>query len=194
MRKSEIKRKTKETDITIKLKIEGTGKSTIDSPIGFFKHMLETFAKHSGFDIVARIKGDIEVDQHHIIEDTGICLGLALNKALGDKKSMNRVGFFIHPMDEALAMASLDISGRTFLKFSGNFKKQRVGDLQTDSIEDFFAGFTNGCPCTLHIKLFSGRSDHHKIEAIFKAFARALSQACLINKKIKDIPSTKGVL
>ncbi|MEO0094359.1 MAG: imidazoleglycerol-phosphate dehydratase HisB [candidate division WOR-3 bacterium] len=194
MRKSIVERKTKETDIVIKLKIEGIGKSTIESPIGFLNHMLETLAKHSRFDIVARIKGDIEVDQHHIFEDVGLCLGLALNKAIGDKKGMNRAGFFIHPMDEALAMVAIDISGRTFLKFSGNFKNQKVGDLQTDSIEDFFAGFTNGCPCSLHIKLISGRSDHHKIEAIFKAFARALNQACLIDKKVKDVPSTKGVL
>ncbi len=194
MRKSEIKRKTKETDVMIKFKLEGRGKSDIECPICFLKHMLETLARHGGFDIVARIRGDIEVDQHHTVEDVGLCLGQVLDKALGDKKGINRAGFFIQPMDEALAMATIDISGRPFLKFSGNFKNQRVGDLQTDSIEDFFVGFTNGLSCTLHIKLISGRSDHHKIEAIFKAFARALSQACSINKKIKDIPSTKGVL
>lgn len=194
MRKSKIERKTKETDIMIKFKIEGTGKSDIESPLGFFNHMLETLARHSRFDIVARIKGDIEVDQHHIVEDTGFCLGLALNKALGEKRGINRSGCFIHPMDEALAIVAIDISGRTFFKFSGRFNNEKVGDLQTDTIEDFFAGFTNGCPCSLHIKLIAGRSDHHKIEAIFKAFGRTLNQACAIDKKIKDIPSTKGVL
>jgi imidazoleglycerol-phosphate dehydratase len=194
MRKSAIRRKTKETDILLKLKIEGSGRYDISSPIGFFNHMLETLARHSSFDIVAKIKGDIEVDQHHIVEDTGLCLGLALNKALGEKKGINRAGFFIHPMDETLAMVAIDISGRSFLKYSGSFKNQKVGDFFIDTIEDFFVGFTNGCPCTLHIKLISGRSDHHKVEAIFKAFARALSQACVIDKRIKDVISTKGLL
>jgi imidazoleglycerol-phosphate dehydratase len=195
MRSAEIKRKTNETDIKIKLKIDGRGKGDIKSPIGFFNHMLETLTRHSRFDIVARINGDIEVDQHHLVEDTGLCLGRALNKALGEKKGINRAGFFIHPMDEALAMVAIDISGRTFLKFSGNFRGDKIGELKTDVIQDFFAGFANGCQCTLHIQLMCGRSDHHKLEAIFKAFARALNQACGINnKKIKDIPSTKGVL
>lgn len=194
MRSFEIRRKTKETDIKIKLKIDGRGNSDIESPIGFFNHMLETLAKHSRFDIVAKINGDIEVDQHHLVEDTGLCLGLALNKALGEKKGINRAGFFIHPMDEALAMVAIDISGRTFLKFSGNFRRDKIGELKTDVIQDFFNGFANGCQCTVHIQLLCGRSDHHKVEAIFKAFAKALNQACGTNKKIKEIPSTKGVL
>ncbi|MGB9720560.1 MAG: imidazoleglycerol-phosphate dehydratase HisB [bacterium] len=194
MRSSEIRRKTKETDIKIRLKIDGSGKSDIKSPLGFFNHILETLTRHSRFDIVARINGDIEVDQHHLVEDTGFCLGLVLNKALGEKKGINRAGFFIHPMDEALAMVAIDISGRPFLKFSGNFRSDKIGELKTDVIQDFFVGFANGCQCTMHIQLLCGRSDHHKLEVIFKAFARALNQACGINKKIKDIPSTKGVL
>jgi len=192
MRKGEIERKTKETDIHIRLKIEGKGESDIESPIGFLNHMLETLSRHSGFDINAKIKGDIEVDQHHLVEDTGLCLGLALNKALGEKKGINRAGFFIHPMDEALAMVAIDISGRTFLKFSGSFRSDKIGELKTDVIQDFFAGFANGCQCTLHIQLICGRSDHHKLEAIFKAFAHALKQACTINKDY--VPSTKGVI
>lgn len=194
MRSAEIKRKTKETDIVIKLKIDGRGKSDIESPLGFLNHLLETLSRHSGFDIFAKIKGDVNVDQHHTIEDTGFCLGVAINRALGDKDGINRAGFFIYPMDEALALVSLDISGRNYLKFSANFRSRKIGDFQVDTIEDFFAGFTNGCPCSLHIKLLSGRSEHHKVEVIFKAFARALKDACQIDKRLKGIPSTKGVL
>ncbi len=194
MRKFRIERKTKETEILIKLNVDGTGDYKINSPIGFFNHMLETLSRHGGFNLEARIKGDIKVDQHHIVEDTGYCLGLAFNKALGDKKGINRAGFFIQPMDEALAMVAIDISNRPFLKFYGSFKGEKIGELKTDVLQDFFAGFVNGCLCTLHIQLLSGRSDHHKVEAIFKAFARALKQASAIDKKIKRIPSTKGVL
>ncbi|MEO0205981.1 MAG: imidazoleglycerol-phosphate dehydratase HisB [candidate division WOR-3 bacterium] len=194
MRKSEIVRKTKETEIELKLTIEGTGVCKIDLSVGFLNHMLETLTKHSGFNLRGMIKGDIVVDQHHTVEDTGYCLGAVLHKALGDKEGINRAGFFIHPMDEALAMVAIDISGRPLLRFSGNFRTEKIGDLRTDVIQDFFAGFVNGCQCTLHIKLISGRSDHHKVEAVFKAFARALREACMISKRIRDIPSTKGVI
>jgi len=194
MRKTEIRRKTTETDILIKLELDGAGKVKISSPIGFFNHMLETFARHGRFNLEAKIRGDIEVDQHHMIEDTGYCLGMAFNKALGNKKGINRAGFFIHPMDEALAVAVIDISGRPFLKFSGKFKYEKAGDFKTELVQDFFSGFVNGCQCTIHIKLITGRSDHHKIEAVFKAFARAMDQACQVDKKIKKIPSTKGVI
>ncbi len=194
MRKSEIVRKTKETEIKLKLKIDGAGVCKTKSPIGFLNHMLETLCRHSGFNLHAVLKGDTLVDQHHIVEDTGLCLGLVLNQALGDKKGINRAGFFVYPMDEALAMVAIDISGRPLLKFSGNFRTEKIGELRTNVIEDFFAGFANGCQCTLHIKLISGRSDHHKIEAIFKAFARSLKEACTITKRVMNIPSTKGVL
>ncbi|MCX7994276.1 MAG: imidazoleglycerol-phosphate dehydratase HisB [candidate division WOR-3 bacterium] len=193
MRRATIRRKTKESDIMLELKIEGKGNCDVSAPMGFLIHMLETLCRHSGFDISAKIKGDLHVDQHHIVEDTGLCLGLALSKALGDKKGIRRAGFFIYPMDEALALVAIDLSGRSFLKFSGNFKGKKLGDFEVDTIEDFFAGFVNGCPCALHIKLLSGRSDHHKIEAVFKAFARALNEACQ-KGKIDVIPSTKGIL
>ncbi len=194
MRRAEINRKTKETDISITLNIDGNGNTEIVSPIGFFTHMLETFAKHGRFNLAAKIKGDIDVDQHHLLEDTGYCLGMAFNKALGNKKNIERAGFFIQPMDEALVMVAIDISGRPLLNFSGKFKGNKVGDLNLDVVYDFFAGFVNGCLCTIHIKVFAGRSDHHKTEAMFKAFARAMNQVCRIDKKIKGIPSTKGVI
>lgn len=194
MRKTEISRKTKETDICITLNIDGSGNAKIVSPIGFFNHMLETFAKYGRFNLAAKIKGDIDVDQHHLIEDTGYCLGTAFNKALGDKKNIERAGFFIQPMDEALAMVAIDISGRPLLNFSGKFKGNKVGELNLDVVYDFFAGFVNGCLCTIHAKVFAGRSDHHKAEAVFKAFARAMNQACRVDKKIKGILSTKGVI
>lgn len=194
MRKTEVSRKTKETDICITLNIDGSGNAKIVSPIGFFTHMLETFVKHGRFNLAAKIKGDIDVDQHHLLEDTGYCLGMAFNKALGNKKNIERAGFFIHPMDEALVMVAIDISGRSLLNFSGKFKGNKIGDLNLDVVYDFFSGFVNGCLCTIHIKVFAGRSDHHKAEAVFKAFARAMNQACRIDKKIKGIPSTKGVI
>lgn len=194
MRKTQIRRTTKETDIYVKLNLDGSGKTNITSPIGFFNHMLETFARHSRCDIVAKIKGDVEVDQHHLVEDTGYCLGMAFNKVLNDKKNIERTGFFICPMDEALAMVVLDISGRPLLSFSGRFKNNKVGDFHTDVVYDFFAGFVNGCLCTIHIKIIAGRSDHHKIEALFKAFARTINQACRVDKKIKGVLSTKGVI
>jgi|UniRef100_A0A7V3RGX0 imidazoleglycerol-phosphate dehydratase len=193
MREGEVERKTKETDIRIKLRIEGNGESHIKSPIGFLNHMLETLTRHSGFDIDAEINGDIHVDQHHIVEDTGYCLGTALNQALREKRGINRAGCFIYPMDEALAMVAIDISGRPLLKFSGRFKSEKIGDFKTELVQDFFAGFTNGCLCTIHIRLLSGKSDHHKLEAIFKAFAHALKQACMIGNR-DYVPSTKGVI
>ncbi|MEO0165512.1 MAG: imidazoleglycerol-phosphate dehydratase HisB [candidate division WOR-3 bacterium] len=193
MRKSQIKRKTRETQIVLKLTIEGKGRYDITSPIGFLTHMLETISQHSGFDIIAQINGNSHVDQHHIVEDTGLCLGLALSEALGNKKGIRRAGFFIHPMDEALALVALDLSGRSFLRFAANFRNKKLGDFEVDTTEDFFAGFVTGCPCSLHIELLSGRSDHHKIEAIFKAFARALKGACT-KGNIRAVPSTKGIL
>ena len=195
MRKSEVERKTKETEIKISLDIDGTGKSEIKTEIGFFKHMLETFSKHSLIDLNIDIVGDLHVDEHHTIEDTGITLGLALKKALGEKRGIRRSGYCIYPMDETLATTAIDLSGRPYLKFIAEFENQKLGDFPTDLTEDFFAGLTNALEANIHIKIEYGRSDHHKIEAIFKSFAKAMRSACDINERIKDeIPSTKGVL
>ena len=195
MRKSEVERKTKETEIKISLDIDGTGKSEIKTEIGFFKHMLETFSKHSLIDLNIDIVGDLHVDEHHTIEDTGITLGLALKKALGEKRGIRRSGYCIYPMDETLATTAIDLSGRPYLIFIAEFENQKLGDFPTDLTEDFFAGLTNALEANIHIKIEYGRSDHHKIEAIFKSFAKAMRSACDINERIKDeIPSTKGVL
>src|SRR4030042_2158880 len=194
MRTASIKRKTKETDIRISCNLDGGGKSRIKSPIGFFDHMLDSFCRHGLFDINAQIKGDTHVDQHHLIEDTGIVLGQVFARALGKRAGINRAGFFIFPMDEALATVALDISGRPYLKFNCNVKSRRVGDLEAALLEDFFAGMVNSLGMSLHINV-SGRSDHHKIEAIFKALGKAVKQACEIDKRLKGkILSAKGVL
>ena len=195
MRTGHVKRATGETQISIELNIDGTGQSEINSEIGFFNHMLETFAQHGLFDIKADIRGDLGVDQHHTIEDCGLVLGSAFKEALGDKRGIKRAGFFIYPMDEELAMTALDLSGRPYLKFEATFHDNKVGELHIDLLEDFFQAFASSLLATLHIKLFYGRSDHHSIEAIFKSFARAMKAACEIETRIKnDVPSTKGVL
>ncbi|MFH0888979.1 MAG: imidazoleglycerol-phosphate dehydratase HisB [Planctomycetota bacterium] len=195
MRITTIARKSKETQIKIKLNIDGSGKSRIVSKIGFLNHLLETLAKHGLFNIEADIKGDIHVDQHHIVEDTGIALGAAFKKALGDKKGIKRAGFFIYPMDESLVMTAVDISGRPYLKMDADFKSKKVGEFSTDSLEDFFQGFVASLAATLHIRVYYGRSDHHKIEAVFKAFAKSLKEACAEDKRLGNkIPSTKGIL
>jgi len=195
MRTANISRKTKETEIKVALNIDGKGKYEIKTPIGFFTHMLEAFAKHGLFDINLDVKGDMEVDQHHTIEDTGIVLGQAFSKALGDKKGINRAGYFIFPMDEALAIAALDISGRPYLKFDAKFKRRFCGDFDTDLLEDFFYGFSVGLQANAAVKIAYGRSDHHKIEALFKAFAKAMKTACSKDKRaLKEMPSTKGLI
>ena len=195
MRKAIIKRKTKETDIEIGLNIDGKGKYEIKTPIGFFTHMLNAFAKHGLFDVNLNVKGDLEVDQHHTIEDTGIVLGQAFKEALGDKKGINRAGYFIFPMDEALAVAALDISGRPYLKFDAKFRRRFCGELDTDLLEDFFYGFSVGLGANLALQVQYGRSDHHKIEALFKAFAKAMKTACSKDKRaLKELPSTKGLI
>ncbi len=193
MRSAQIDRKTKETQIRIKLDLDGTGNGKIISDIGFLNHMLETFAKHGLFDVTAEIKGDLKVDQHHTVEDTGIALGQAFKSALGDKKGIKRAGFFVYPMDESLAMAAVDLSGRPHLRMEAKFKNRKVGDFNVDVLEDFFQGFVSALGANLHIRVYHGRSDHHKIEAIFKAFGKALKEACEIEKRA-GIPSTKGVL
>ena len=182
MRIAKISRKTKETEIKVMLNIDGKGKYQIKTPIGFFTHMLESFAKHGLFDIQLNVKGDLQVDQHHTVEDTGIVLGQAFSKALGDRKGINRAGYFIFPMDEALAIVAVDISGRPYLKFEGKLQRRFCGDLDTDLLEDFFYGFSVGLQANIALQIKYGRSDHHKIEALFKAFAKALKMACSKDK------------
>ena len=195
MRKAKIERKTKETEITLDLKIEGSGKYDIKNPIGFLTHVIENFAKHGLFDLKMKAKGDLEVDQHHLIEDCGIVLGQAFKKALGDKKGINRAGYFVYPMDEALAVVAIDISGRPYLQFDAKFKRRFCGDLDTDLLEDFFQAFATGLAANIVVRMPFGRNDHHKIEAIFKAFGKAMKMACSKDKKAKkNIPSTKGII
>jgi imidazoleglycerol-phosphate dehydratase len=195
MRKAEVDRKTKETLIDIKLNIDGTGKSKIKTEIGFFNHMLELFTKHGLFNLEVRAEGDLEVDQHHTMEDLGIVLGQAFTKALGDKRGINRSGYFVYPMDEALAVVSIDLSGRPYLKIEVKFKRRLCGDLDTDLLDDFFKGFVDHALASLHILMPYGRNDHHKIEAIFKAFGKALKMACSTDPRARgEIPSTKGIL
>ncbi|MCL2186401.1 MAG: imidazoleglycerol-phosphate dehydratase HisB [Treponema sp.] len=201
---AEIERKTKETEIYIRINIDGKGDAKLNYPVGFMAHMLNTFARHALIDIEVHAKGDLEVDQHHLIEDTGIVLGQCFAKALGEKRGIKRSGSCLFPMDECLARAAVDISGRPFLYFDcqltaapliseGDNKKQY--EFQTDVIEDFWQGFTSSAGCNLHLEILRGRSDHHKIEALFKAAARALREACEYDERAKDIiPSTKGVL
>jgi imidazoleglycerol-phosphate dehydratase len=203
-RTAEIERKTKETEIFIKLNIDGKGDAKLDFPVGFMAHMLDTFARHGLFDIEVSAKGDIEVDQHHIVEDTGIVLGQCFAKALGEKRGIRRNGDCLFPMDETLARSAVDISGRSFLYFDGQLSNSplistseggKEYKFQTDVIEDFWQGFAGAAGCNLHLEILRGRSDHHKIEAMFKATARALRAACEIDERAKNsIPSTKGIL
>ena len=188
-------RNTKETRICGTLKIEGRGQYTIATGIRFFDHMLELFAKHGGFDLTLKADGDLDVDQHHTVEDVGIVLGQLVAKALGDKKGINRAGYFVQPMDETLAVVALDLGGRPALVYQDLVKVRLVGDLQTELVEDFFGGFTNHAGANVHVKVLYGRSNHHKIEAVFKCFARALKYACSKDRRLRDLlPSTKGLL
>ena len=195
MRTAKISRKTKETQIEAVLNIDGKGEYKINTPIGFFTHMLEAFAKHGLFDIKFDVTGDIEIDQHHTIEDTGIALGQAFKGALGDKKGINRAGYFIFPMDDALAVVAVDISGRPYLEFDAKFRRRFCGELDTDLLKDFFYGFSTGLGANLALQIKYGRSDHHKIEALFKAFAKAMKAACSKDKRaMGELPSTKGLI
>jgi imidazoleglycerol-phosphate dehydratase len=204
-RTAEIERKTNETEIFIRLNLDGKGTAKLDYPIGFMSHMLNTFARHGLFDIEVSAKGDIEVDQHHLVEDTGIVLGQCFAKALGEKRGIVRNGSCLFPMDETLARAAVDMSGRPFLYFDGQLSPAPLiyspkegdgsGNFQTDVIEDFFQGFVNAAGCNLHLEIIRGRSDHHKIEALFKSAARALRCACEIDDRARaSVPSTKGSL
>lgn len=195
MRAATIERNTKETRIRGSLKVDGRGRYQVSTGIRFLDHMLELFAKHGGFDLTLACDGDLDVDQHPTVEDAGIVLGQLFSKALGDRKGINRAGYFVLPMDETLAVAALDLGGRPALVYKDLVKVRLVGDLQTELVEDFFGGFVNHAGANLHVKVLYGRSNHHKIEAVFKCFARALRYACSKDTRLRDqLPSTKGLL
>jgi imidazoleglycerol-phosphate dehydratase len=194
-RTASLHRKTAETDIRARLNLDGRGRYKVSTGIHFLDHMLELFARHGGFDLELRARGDLEVDQHHTVEDVGIVLGQAVRQALGNKRGINRAGYFLMPMDETLAVAALDLSGRPHLVMKAPIRARRVGDLQTELLEDFFHGWVTGAGANLHLKLAYGRSSHHAVEALFKAFARALRYACSRDARLKSqLPSTKGLL
>ena len=195
MRKATVKRVSKETSISATLLIEGTGKYDISTGIRFLDHMLELVTKHGGFDLTLKATGDLDIDQHHTVEDVGIVLGEVFKKALGKKVGINRAGYFVLPMDETLAVVAVDLSGRPALVYSDLIKARLVGDLQTELLHDFFGGFVNSAGANLHAKVMYGRSSHHKVEAIFKCFARAMRYSCSTDAQMKDqLPSTKGLL
>jgi imidazoleglycerol-phosphate dehydratase len=195
VKRATLERNTKETRIRGTLNIDGRGTYDISTGIRFLDHMLELFAKHGGFDLKLRAEGDLDIDQHHTVEDVGITLGQLFAKALGDRKGINRAGYFVLPMDETLAVVAVDLGGRPALVYKDLVKVRLVGDLQAELVEDFFGGFVNHAGANLHAKVLYGRSNHHKIEAVFKCFARALRYACSTDKRLKDqLPSTKGLL
>jgi len=194
-RSARLERTTHETDIRLLLKIDGKGTYKVSTGIRFFDHMLELFARHGGFDLELSCRGDLDVDQHHTVEDVGIALGEAFEQALGDKKGILRAGYFVMPMDETLGLAAIDFGGRTSTVVEPKVNVRYVGDLQTELVFDFFEGFARGARANVHLKVLYGRSNHHKIEALFKAFARALRVACSKDKRLaKMLPSTKGLL
>ena len=190
-----VKRSTTETQIALKLNIDGQGVYKISTGIRFFDHMLELFTRHGGFDLALTCTGDLDVDQHHTVEDVGIALGEAVARAIGDKRGINRAGYFLMPMDETLAIAAIDLSGRTAYAVDTKVRARLVGDLQSELVTDFFEGFARGAHANVHVKTMYGRSNHHKIEAIFKAFARALRVAVSRDTQLAEqLPSTKGLL
>lgn len=193
-RQADVTRKTKETDISVVLNLDGSGKSSIDTGIGFFNHMLEGFARHGFFDLDIKIKGDLQVDGHHSVEDAGIVLGTAIKEALGGKAGIKRYGSSILPMDDALALCAVDLCGRPYFVFDCEFTTERVGELDTELVREFFYAVSYSAGMNLHIKMLSGINSHHMIEAIFKAFARALDEATGKDARIKDVLSTKGSL
>ncbi len=194
-RKSVVRRKSRETNIAVSLNIDGVGKREIDTPIGFLNHMLDLFAKHGLFDLSIKATGDTYIDEHHTVEDIGIVLGDAFAKAVGDKTGIRRYGFFVLPMDEVLVTAAVDFSGRYAFQFYCPFAREKVGDLSTELVPHFFDSFAQNAKVSLHIKVEKGEDEHHKIEGIFKAVARAIRMACEIDPRAKkEIPSTKGRL
>ena len=195
MREAKIERNTKETQIAAELRIEGAGKYEISTGIRFLDHMLELFSKHGAFDLKLNAKGDLDVDQHHTVEDVGIVIGQLFSQALGNRKGINRAGYFVLPMDETLAVVAVDLGGRPALVYKDRVKVRLVGDLQSELVEDFFGGFVHHAGANLHAKVLYGRSNHHKLEAIFKCWARAMRYACSVDPQLKDqLPSTKGLL
>ncbi len=195
MRKTRLHRATTETDIRLMLTIEGRGRYQVATGIRFLDHMLELFARHGAFDLTLHAQGDLDVDQHHTVEDVGIALGEGFRKALGDKRGIMRAGYFLMPMDETLGLAAIDFSGRAAAVVNTQVRTRLVGDLQSELVPDFFEGFARGAQANVHLKILYGRSNHHKIEALFKAFARALRVACSRDKQLgRMLPSTKGLL
>lgn len=195
MRKARIERTTSETSVSLRLTIDGQGRYSISTGIRFFDHMLELFARHGGFDLELKAKGDLDVDQHHTVEDVGIAIGEAFNRALGNKRGILRAGYFLMPMDETLGLAAVDFGGRTSTVVETKVKTVHVGDLQSELVDDFFEGFARGSRSNVHVRVLYGRSSHHKIEALFKAFARAVRAACWQDRRMRRmLPSTKGLL
>jgi imidazoleglycerol-phosphate dehydratase len=194
-RTASIRRDTKETQIALRVNLDGRGKSDISTGIRFFDHMLDLVTRHGAFDLKISAKGDLDVDQHHTVEDVGITLGEGVNKSLGNRKGILRAGYFLMPMDETLAAAAVDFSGRPFCVVKGKFSAKRVGDFQVELLEDFFQGFASAARANVHLRVLYGRSSHHQVEAVFKAFARALRFAVSRDKRLRNIlPSTKGLL
>lgn len=194
-RRALVERRTSETQITARLAIEGQGRYDVSTGIRFLDHMLELVARHGGFDLTLHARGDLDVDQHHTVEDVGIALGEAVSKALRTRRGINRAGYFVMPMDEALAVAAVDLSGRVHAIIDLKLRVLRVGDLQAELVQDFFEGFAQGARANVHLKVLYGRSNHHQVEALFKSFARALRVACARDRQLaKTLPSTKGLL
>ena len=191
---SKIDRNTNETEITLELDLDGTGKSEIQTGVGFFDHMLELFSRHGVFDLKVNAKGDLHVDQHHTVEDTGICLGLAFREALGDKAGIRRYGHFTLPMEETLVTTAVDLSGRYYLVFNAEFPSQKIGEFDSELVEDFWQAFAANALCNLHVNLHYGRNSHHISEAIFKSLARSLRIATESDPRMTGVPSTKGVI
>lgn len=191
---SKMERSTKETEISLNLNIDGKGTSNVNTGIGFFNHMLEGFSKHGFFDLNVSVKGDLDVDGHHTVEDTGIVLGNAIKNAIGDKKGIKRYGYFILPMDDALVLCSIDLCGRPYLSFDCNFPTEMIGDFETQLVNEFFYALSYSAMMNIHIKLLSGFNSHHIAEAVFKSFAKALDEATTKDERINDVLSTKGSL
>ena len=193
-REASLERNTKETQISLKFCVDGSGKAKIDTGVGFFDHMLDGFARHGLFDLSVKVKGDLQVDDHHTVEDTGIVLGSAIREAVGDKKGIRRYGSCILPMHESLVLCAVDLSGRPYLSFEGEFTKDRLGDMDTEMIREFFYAISYSSKMNLHIKVLTPGNNHHMAEAMFKSFAKALDAATMVDERITDVLSTKGSL
>ena len=195
LRRAVVNRQTSETHVRVQLNVDGTGRYDVHTGIRFLDHMLETVARHGGFDLIVRVKGDLDVDAHHTVEDTGLSFGEAVAKAMGSKRGIQRAGYFVMPMDETLAVAAVDLSGRPYAVVDLKLGVRNVGDLPAELVQDFFEGFAAAARANVHLKILYGRSSHHQIEALFKAFARALRSACLRDRRLaRTLPSTKGLL